>query len=65
MVVYPVSSQDEVDGILEKYPWSRIQIQKVRFQGIDYFRVTSSDLNLMKEIADTFDINKDENIRSM
>lgn len=65
MVVYPVKDQEIYNQIVKSYPWSRVQLRPIRFQGYDYNQVISSDINLMKEIYDKFPINQEEIIKSM
>lgn len=66
MVVYPKEEQEVVDSLLKEYPYSRITVRPVRYQGKTYMAVNCSDLNLVKAIRDKFyQINSDPIIQSM
>lgn len=65
MVIYPVEEQEIYNQIVESYPWSRVQLRPIRFRGVDYNQVISSDINLMQEIYNKFEINQEEIIKSI
>lgn len=66
MVVYPKEEQEFVDSILKEFPYSRLTVHPVRYQGHTYMAINSTDLNLVKVIHDKFySINEDPVIRSM
>lgn len=66
MVVYPKEAQEQIDRLMTEYPYSRLTVKPVRYQGKTYMSVDSTDLNLIGTIYHMFlEINQDPVIRSM
>lgn len=67
MVVYPKDRQDEITLLLrrDEFRWSRVTTSRVFYQGQEYMRVVSNDLNLLAEIRKMYSINRDPQIMSM
>lgn len=65
MIMYPADEQAQMDQIIESHPWSSVRYSPVQYQGKRYNKVSSSDLDLMAEVYNRFQINKDPIISGM